>query len=123
MKNRTVEDKRCLEVARIIRSGVGEIKFRMSTYKNDCGSAGCIAGHAIYQYKRDVWDGEVFFHNTLYFETARELLGLSKEKALEMFVPWDHGGPESSAIDRDRAARTLENFVQTRDVNWYLKSK
>ncbi len=117
-KHFTVEQLRCLELSRIIRTGLPGIKFDMETVRNDCGTAGCIAGLAVAVYRRDIWD-------TGYFCTdiAARLLGLSKCQQDELFFPISTGGHMAacSRITADQAATALESVVFTGKVRWEMK--
>ena len=112
----TVEQLRCLELARIIREGLEGVRLNMATYRGDCGTAACIAGHVICKYEPERWaagfDGEV------YLTPAAALLGLNEHQAWELFLPWNNGGPCSCDITPAMAAATLENYALTGKVEW-----
>ncbi len=113
-KHLTVEQLRCLELSRIIRTGLPGIEFNMETVRNHCGTAGCIAGLAVAVYRRDIWD-------TGYFNTdiAAKLLGLSERQQDELFFPVSGGGMSACGqITADRAATALESVVLTGKVRW-----
>ncbi len=115
MKDLTVTQKRCLELARIIREGLPGVRFDMASFSNQCGTAGCIGGYAVAQYSPVVWLTRNVV--TIMFE-ARGLLGLEYEQSGQMFAPWFHGGPFQGDITPAMAAATLENYVFTGKVEW-----
>ena len=114
----TVEQLRCLELARIIREGLEGVEFDMSSWceaYGGCGTAGCIAGHACAVYDKAVWQpgwgGQIFM-------SAGILLGLSDNQAQRLFLPWTKGGPNAIDITPAMAAATLENYALTGKVEW-----
>ena len=111
----TVEQLRCLELARIIREGASGIDLVMSDYRNYCGTAACIAGLACAVYDKSAWqanDG-----NEMHV-SACNLLGLAVEPANRLFAPWVFTGPEPDDITPEMAAATLERFAMTGEVVW-----
>ena len=113
----TVEQLRCLELARIIREGLPEVRFDMSNYRNRCGTAGCIGGHAIAFYVSNLW--QTTSVPVLELEDAAiMLLGVHGPQAMQLFAPWYCGGPNPSDITPAMAAATLENFALTGKVEW-----
>ncbi len=108
MKDLTVTQKRCLELARIIREGLPGVRFNMCITQNDCGTSGCIAGHAVAVYRPEIWrKGHV--HSL----QAVEILGLSKEEHEALFFP-----DRMLFVTPAMAAATLERFALTGKVEW-----
>ena len=113
-KSFTVEQLRCLELARIIREGLEGVRFDMTLVHGDCGTAGCIAGYAIAKYRPDICAG-TFPHSG----HAREILGLTIEQAERLFFPGLSSGEiYCSDITSAMAAATLENYALTGKVEW-----
>ena len=108
----TVEQLRCLEVARILREGLPEVEFSMSGY---CGMAACIGGHAVAHYSPAMWQNMNPFPMR---NEAKRLLGLKERDVGPMFAPWYYGGPNASEITPEMAAATLSNFALTGKVEW-----
>ena len=112
MKDITVEQKRCLELARIIREGLPGVIFSMNAFREDtsCGTTACIAGHAVAVYAPNVWRLK---KTEKIDETAQRLLGLDDVDKLNLF--YGHYGP---AYGPKAAAAVLENFALTGKVVW-----
>ena len=105
---------RCLELSRIIRTGLPGIEFDMGVVRNTCGTAGCIAGFAVAVYERSRWDAGGF-----HSDHAARLLGLSSRQADELFFPVSTEGMGAcSGITADQAANALESVVFTGKVRW-----
>ncbi len=108
-KSFTVEQLRCLELARIIREGLPGVKFKMCHWGH-CGTAGCIAGHAVFVYAPEKRRGDVR-------AVARALLGVTEEQTGELFCALNT--PVSLGdITPAMAAATLENYALTGKVEW-----
>jgi len=104
----TVEQLRCLELARIIREGLEGVRFNMLITQSECGTAGCIAGHAIAVYRPEIWR-RLEARSWL----ANPILGLSSEEGKALFFP---DGMQD--ITPAMAAATLERFALTGKVVW-----
>ncbi len=111
MKDLSITQKRCLELARIIREGLPDMVFDMAYFRQPlvcCKTAGCIAGYATAMYAPKVWehgdDGEIMV-------TAKKLLGLSGHQVFEMFHTRADATPQ-------QAAAALENYALTGKVKW-----
>ncbi len=118
MKDLTVEQKRCLELARIIREGLEGVKFDMCWVQARlaCGTSGCIAGYAIAKYLPEIWAGE--HANSRH---AEKLLGLTTDEATALFFPDFRnlpGGIDLDEITPAMAADTLTRFALTGKVVW-----
>ena len=114
----TVEQLRCLELARIIREGLPGVKFNMNTYcrrRDDCETAGCIAGYACAAYDSAAWQSG---SQEEIVPSATKLLGLSVGQTNALFEPWLNGGPTAPDIPPAMAAATLERFALTGEVVW-----
>ena len=110
----TVEQLRCLELARIIREGLEGVRFDMTLVHDDCRTAGCIAGYAIAKYRPDIWAGP-FAHSG----HAQEILGLTSKQVEGLFFPDElPGGIDLDKITPAMAAATLERFARTGKVEW-----
>lgn len=118
--------------------------FDMGTFQlNRCGSPGCIAGHAVVQFKKEVSEITEFSNETgipeEYIETskkARLILDLTYRQAVNLFLPTTDSicvGVDISLYDPyfrtnvydlvtpKVAAETLRNFVKTGEVVWQTK--
>jgi len=111
----TVEQLRCLELARIIREGLEGVRFDMCEYRSACGTAGCIGGYAIARYEPAIWQHG---HELGYRNIAKKLLGLKENAVEQMFAPWYFDGPAPNDITPAMAATTLENYALTGKVEW-----
>ncbi len=114
----TVEQLRCLELARIIREGIPGVRFDMGTYRlrgEGCTTAGCVAGLACAVYDAPTWqsgsEGGIV-------RSARKILGLSKQQSDRLFEPWFYSGPQPHDITPAIAAATLTNLGLTGKVEW-----
>lgn len=87
MKNLSVTSKRCLELAHVIRSGSTGLRLDMGSYVNNCGTAACVAGHALYLYDRKLFNDSQLNLTKGFSERdrAKELLGLTDDQALPLF--------------------------------------
>lgn len=106
MKDLSVTQKRCFELARVIRDGSSGLKFEMHQYMNSCGTAGCIAGHALFLY-----DEEFFWYCTTHdtpirteSDRAGDLLGLTEREADYLFHNYDHT-PDTAAASLEALAK------------------
>ncbi len=109
MKDLSVTQKRCLELARIIREGLPGVRFDMCTWGH-CGTAGCIGGYAVAVYGKDnTADGIK--------RSAAKLLGVTEHQAGQLFYA-DDAPVALSDITPEMAGATLENFALTGEVVW-----
>ena len=128
MKDLTVEQKRCLELARIIREGLPGVRFDMNEWGGksfECDTPACIAGYACAVYDKTAWLSRDFARIR---ESAGELLGLSKETNDQLFVFTSCAYSDItlfvftscaySDITPAVAADTLERFALTGKVEW-----
>ena len=118
----TVEQLRCLELSRIIREGLEGVRFDMCQYRGECGTAGCIGGHAVAVYKPGMWRN---CDDANALEAAAAiLLGLEHSDQMgQIFWPWSSVSlsgyrPCASDITPAMAADTLERFAMTGKVEW-----
>ncbi len=112
----TVEQLRCLELARIIREGLEGVRFDMQSFSKDCGTAGCIGGYAVAQYSPAIWRTQ---SAVAIRHEATQLLGfMDSDQSDQMFAPWFFSGPHPSGITPAMAAATLENYALTGKVEW-----
>ena len=111
----TVEQLRCLELARIIREGLEGVRFNMQTFRNSCGTAGCIGGHAVAIYAPEIW---ATGSGCDVKAPAKELLGLTIGQAEELFFVSGMQWEDMKDITPAMAAATLENFALTGKVEW-----
>ncbi len=111
MKDLSITEKRCLELARIIRTDAlkGLIYYQGAfCEERECGTAACVAGYAVAQYDPGLWlDG----YDDDVEKRARELLGLDEDEGDQMF--WSNYD-----ATREQAAAMLENYVKTKVVKW-----
>ncbi len=115
-KSFTVEQLRCLELARIIREGLEGVRFDMVSFSHRCGTAACIGGYAVAQYSPVLWQTRDL---VAIGDEAQRLLGLvDGEQSGQMFAPWSSGGPKSQDITPAMAADTLEHYALTGEVEW-----
>lgn len=97
--------RRLLKLAEHMETSVKRREFSMSLYgvwdgssayglaKHECGTVGCIAGHAIARFRRSV-DFGMEFHP---FDAARDLLGLSGREAGALFLDYGIRTPKQAA--------------------------
>ena len=106
MKDLKTTQKRCLELARVIRDGSTGLAFDMDTYVSSCGTTGCVAGQALFMYDRAGFraarDGRC--HSTFERDRATELLGLTEAQRDRLFYNWGHT-PESAAVELEHYAK------------------
>ncbi len=114
-KSFTVEQLRCLELARIIREGLEGVRFDMQTFRGYCGTAGCLAGYAIAVYAPELWAAVSACDIKL---PAQRLLGLTDRQAEELFYVEGVNFSELKKITPAMAAATLENYALTGKVEW-----
>lgn len=103
-----------------------------------CGTTCCIAGAAVALFNPEVILAKSDLGGNSYFwDEARDLVGLSKVQAKQLFAPWENELPEevedagttnlwpdrASDIDTAWAARTIRNFIKTGKVRWDLTSQ
>lgn len=115
-KSFTVEQLRCLELARIIREGLEGVEFDMGTYRNWCGTAGCIAGYAVAKYEPAIW-GKANAGDPHIPAVAKKLLGLDSTAKRTLFRETE-GRATLDNINPAMAAATLENYAMTGKVEW-----
>ncbi|AMR57382.1 hypothetical protein vB_PsyM_KIL3b_0136 [Pseudomonas phage vB_PsyM_KIL3b] len=99
---------------------------------NGCGTACCIAG-AIVQFEgliRPVLSGSAVFFDEVDDETnevvegvctlATNHLGIDKDTAAQLFVPWEYFNHNSCSefSDPDRAAQVVRHYLETGVVDW-----
>lgn len=115
MKDLTVTQKRCLELARIIREGLEGVRFDMGQFCGQCGAAACIGGHAVAVYEPQLFRSST----TERIKTlARGLLGLSSIQTEQLFFAIDLEVDTLQEITPAMAAATLERFALTGKVEW-----
>lgn len=84
-------------------------------YHDDCGTAACMAGHAIWLFGAPPNAGP----GTYIQDAAQELLGLDERQATRLFLPWWLELVQSpTEIDAARAAGVLERLAKTGEVMW-----
>lgn len=76
-----------------------------------CGTAACIAGHALRLFRSRVNGTD----NSI-FEAARNVLKLNSPMALELFQP--DGFSEKGVFTRAQAVATLDHLLETGEVEW-----
>ena len=112
MKDLTTEQKRCLELARVIRDGIPGLKFDMQEW---CGTTACIAGYAVSFYAPNLWEESYRGLLCDVSGKAAKLLGLNKDEAERLFTPESDFGMEAT---REVAAATLERFASTGEISF-----
>ena len=116
----TVEQLRCLELARIIREGLEGVRFDMGVIRNYCGTAGCIAGYVVAVYDPLLFKsglGDHRSHKKIELR-AQELLGVSDEQHDNLFYAVESPYDKLRDITPAMAAATLENYALTGKVEW-----
>ena len=111
MKDLTTEQKRCLELARVIREGIPGLRFNMEDW---CGTTACIAGYAVAHYDPELWGRPYGEKLGAICDRAAELLGLDLTTAERLFAPVGEG----MAATREVAAATLERFALTGEISF-----
>lgn len=108
-------------------------KFNMGTFadfettpvkNNLCGTAGCLAGLTVALLDPEMWNRFInraykghYTDNGDIAERAQKLLGISDIDANRLFHPWAIQGNWSD-IRPSTAARVLDRFLKTGEVNW-----
>ncbi len=130
-KDLSTKAKRLLELSRLVRHGIPEIEFNMGHFIRSplpdgtalvqCGTSGCIAGYAValYEPKSFTRDNECRLE-----DLAAEILGLSFTESKDLFFartdgqPFLNEGESLCTIKADHAARVLEHFALTDEIDW-----
>jgi hypothetical protein len=114
--------ERILAVADAIEKGsVQGLSFDMTTYRNECGTAGCIAGWVFVMFAEH---GSKTFRcdprvEEYIVEQAAEILGIDEGSAEALFHA--EGGthrPEWGTITPQFAATVLRRLAETGEVDW-----
>ncbi len=113
MKDLSTTQKRCLELARIIREGLEGVEFDMREW-GECGTVGCIAGYACVVYDKPTW---LLRNSVRTFRSAKKLLGLSWWQSLQLFCLVGRGRKLRN-ITPATAAAVLEGYALTGEVKW-----
>ncbi len=89
-------------------------KFDMDTWADSCGTVACIGGWLVIQSGRgtaeEIEDGEVGV-----ISTGAEVFDISRDKALELFVPF---GQQPFSTSPAQAAKVLRHLAETGTVDW-----
>lgn len=108
---------RMKKLSEALRTGSTGMKFDMNYVETDCGTAGCICGHAVlmfaYRDKDTSWD----------VATGRIVLGLSVAQQTELFTPGiDRRGPPADYSHEFytavRAADAVDLMIAGDDRPW-----
>lgn len=111
---------------------IDQFDMEHAVTNNGCGTACCIAG-ALVQFEgliQPVIKGSAIFFDEVDDETddlvegvgslATNYLGIDKDDAEKLFIPWDHFSAEnySEFSDPERAARVIRHYLDTGVVDW-----
>lgn len=127
MKDPSTKTKRLLELSRLVRHGIPEIRFAMDTFhcKHECDTAACIAGYALAHFDPEYWANPYDHHEGKDPDLevhACNLLGLTSCEGQALFFA-DAGDScpiqgRLSSITAEHAARVLEHFALTDEIDW-----
>ena len=111
------------EILRVADAVERSASFDMSDWALPCGTPSCIAGHL-------VGDAVIAVVNSMdrnndnaridyMLGVAAPMLGIKKEAARVLFMPWcKHGNICSLNIQSDWASACLRNLAETGEVDW-----
>lgn len=85
-------------------------EFNMNEFFDECGTPGCMAGHAIMMFDYSALG--------LYENVASKLLGIGFVEGKALFLPEPHGMYDPYSATAKQAAHVLRHFRDTRQVEW-----
>jgi len=117
--------ERIQNIIDLLRSGKKNFHMESLLVESDpeCGSAGCIAGHAAFLWPHltsypDLW-GDPTLPNTWVQSKVTAWLELAEETADQLFFVTDLDRCDLAAITRHDAIEVLEVLLERGYVDWY----
>lgn len=116
---------RIMKLADFVETTPYEFKMSQPWAQPQCGTAGCIAGHAAVLWPEVRMSGRIIRYDD---DKLKDFLGIDEETATRLFYPGDYIEIEWEDFDEDiryqhitqkGAAATLRRLAVTGEVKWY----